>query len=166
YNNLGLPVHLFTNHSLPDLLHVAFYDKGPLLSTTTQVASTLCAIVILGGLAWAWRKPPVDALSRFSQPAALMVVALLLPTFTYEHHVVWAIPAVVLGIIAIQQGRLPPIWAVFLGCGVAAWAFDLRALLMLSERFEHVPLSGVIQELKSFALIIFASAMLRLQWPA
>ena len=165
YNNLGLPVHLFTNHSIPDLVHQVLLDRGPLLSTASQIVSTVISLTLLAFLTWAFRRAPRDHLARYAQPAALMVVALLLPTFTYEHHVVWAIPAAVLGVSAVATGRLPLVWAFMVGMAIATWAFPLRPLMVLAEMYEPFPPTKLVHEFKSLALIVLAGSMVRLQWP-
>jgi len=87
----------------------------------------------------------------------VMVVMLLVPVYTYEHHVVWAIPAVVVSAIGLARGRVPGWWAAPVGFAAAAWAFDLASLKELALSVDHVAgqaLRGALQEIKAVALLI------------
>lgn len=157
YNGLGLPVHLYGNHSLPNLWHTALPSGGPLLSTGARIGASVTALVLVAGLAWRFG-PPTDALARHAQVAAVLVLGLLLPVFTYEHHMVWALPAVVLAAVALRRGRLHPFWAIPLGLSLAAWAFELASLKAFSEGHGGW-LGFIVREVKCFALLVLLAAM-------
>ena len=86
------------------------------------------------------------------QASAVCVAMLLIPVYTYEHHLVWALPAAVLAVLAASAGRLPLILAVVAGLSTTLLAFDLQALKQLFMEIEsHWP--GVfVQELKFLSL--------------
>lgn len=102
YNGLTVPITLNANHSIPDLLNRAFPSGNDLLSPTALRLSQLCFVASLG--LWGWRyRPRAEHLTE-ELPAigALMVWMVILPVYTYEHHLVFLIPAVC---IAAQQAQ-------------------------------------------------------------
>lgn len=160
YNDLDLTVGLFGNHSLPNVWDQIAPAPGKTLSRTAQIASAVTAVVVLAGLALLWRRAPTDYVAAAAQAAGVMVVMLLLPVFTYEHHVVWALPAVVLSAIALGQRRLGVAWAVPLALAWVAWAVDLSLVRQLYSQSLDVPVIPVVlREAKSVALVILATAM-------
>ena len=74
------------------------------------------------------RRPPADLLATAGQIGAVGVATLLVPVFTYEHHVVWAIPAVVVAAVAVTNGRISRWWLVPVGVAAAIWATELSDL--------------------------------------
>jgi len=105
YNELSVPIDLFGNHSIPNLYHLAFPGTGA-LSPTAGALSVLTALALVGGVAWALRREPTDSTARAAQISAVAVVMLLVPVYTYEHHLVWVLPAVVVTAHALVHGRL------------------------------------------------------------
>lgn len=167
YNGLGLPVHLFGNHSLPNLWHQLLPSGGPTLSTGARLASTGTALALLAGLVWRFGPPREphrdghgggDGLTRHAQLAGVLVLGLLLPVFTWEHHTIWALPAVVLAGGALARGRLHPGWAVPVGLAIGAWAVDLVWLRHLAEVAPWW-LAATLQEAKCVALLVLLAAM-------
>lgn len=156
YNGLTVPISLFGNHSVPNLLDTAFPGGGHRLSGAARALSAVVAVAIVGGLAWAFRGGADDAWQRAGQAAAIAVAMLLIPVYTYEHHVVWAVPAVVLAAAALHEGRLGEGFAIPLGLACAAWAFAIAPLkkLALWAGTAGAPL----YELKFAALVVFLVA--------
>ncbi len=158
YNGLTVPIGMFGNHSLPNLWHQVFWQPGPTLSRAAQLASTATALLLVGGLMYRFRGP-ADALSRAARVGAIGVAMLLVPVYTYEHHCVWAIPAVVVALLALLRGRLSLRWAPVVGAAVAFWSFDILELKGAWLQVQSIPpLAWVLQELKSFALLAFLAA--------
>lgn len=156
YNGLSVPIGLFGNHSLPNLWHQAFPGKQ-VLSPTARVLSMLTALALVGGLLVAFRRP-TGRWGTAGQASAILVVMLLVPVYTYEHHVVWAIPAVVLAGMALVKGRLPWWVAVPVALAFVAWAWDLSELKALWQRHRKEPaLAFAIQEVKLVALLVWAA---------
>lgn len=159
YNGLSVPIGMFGNHSVPNLWHQLFWQPGDTLSTTAQTLSSLSAIALLGGLFYRFRRPG-DPLVEASQVAAIGIALLLVPVYTYEHHCVWAIPAVVVSFLALLQGRLHPLWAAPLGVAFGFWSveiLDLKGASITASR--AVPFVGwLVQEAKFVALLIFGAA--------
>ena len=166
YNGLSVPISIFGNHSIPDLLNTALPSGDGSLSTPARVLSTLSLLAVVAGTGWAFRAEPSDAVARAAQLAAVAVAMLLVPVYTYEHHLVWAIPAVVISVYALMEGRLGRGWAIPLGLAVAAWAYELAALktIWTAYRVEvpQIVLAGIIQEVKFAALVILFAATIRL----
>jgi hypothetical protein len=90
-----------------------------------------------------------------AQAAAVGVLLLLLPVYTYEHHLVFAIPAMVLGLLAVARGWLGGPWAVVIGASTALVLFDLATLKRLSEALPEgmAAFRWLLQEAKFFALV-------------
>ncbi|HVS03017.1 MAG TPA: glycosyltransferase 87 family protein [Thermoanaerobaculia bacterium] len=95
YHGLRVPVSIFGNHSLPHLLDQAFPSEGPGLSRPTRILAAVTTALVVGGLGWLLRRPPVDLLARTGQVSAVALAMLLVPVYTFEHHLIWALPAVV-----------------------------------------------------------------------
>ena len=160
YNGLGLPVALFGNHSIPNVWSQVFPADGPLLSPTARLAST-ATVLVLGVALLATLGPPRDEDAAHAQLAGVMVFGLLVPVFTYEHHVIWAFPAVVLAILGVLRGRLHPFWAVPVGLAVAFWAADLALLKRIARAADPLTRGG-LQEGKFVALLVLLAAMVAL----
>jgi hypothetical protein len=161
YNGLDVSITLFGNHSVPNLLAQAFPGTGHALSPIARGLSAVGLLGIAGGTLAAGAKPAADPLAAAAQASAIAVAMLLVPVYTYEHHVVWAIPAVVAAIVAVEQGRLHPAWAAPIGVAVAVWAFDLATLKALSQHLGG-PAGWCVQEAKCGALVVLWLAMLAL----
>jgi len=157
YNGLGLPVGLFGNHGLPNLWHQLIPSGGRLLGTGARIAATVTIVGIGGVLLWAWG-PPRDADAEHAQLAGVLVFGLLVPVFTYEHHLIWALPAVVLAVVGVVRGQLHPFWALPVGLAVAAWAADLASLKAIARAVDPVT-GAVLREAKMGALIVLLAAM-------
>jgi hypothetical protein len=157
YNSLPVPIGMFGNHSIPNYLHQLFPGRPHDLSVVAKTLSTVTSLSLLGLLAWRFWQPPKDALARMAQLGAVGIVMLLLPVYTYEHHVVWALPAVVIGVLGLSQGRLKGGWAVVFGLAIAAWAFDLATLKsgVFTLRKHYWGLAMCLQEIKMVALLVF-----------
>lgn len=164
YNGLGVGIDLYGNHSLANVWD-ALFPAGArhlVLSDTARALNTASSLLIVGGLGAALRRPGPDPLSRAGAFAAVGVVMLLVPVFTYEHHLVWALPAVVAAAAALAAGRLAPAWAAPVGLAAAVWAFDLAALKRVALWLEaDAPFAAVgVRESKMVALLVLGAAAL------
>ncbi|MBW2255439.1 MAG: DUF2029 domain-containing protein [Deltaproteobacteria bacterium] len=128
YNGLLVPIDLFGNHSIPDLLNRAFPEQGPGLSWTARTLSAMTALALVAGMAWWFRKGPPDLQALGAQVSTVGLVMLLVPVYTYEHHLVWALPAVVVTAAAVVQGRVRWWWGIPLAAAWLLWAFELSTL--------------------------------------
>jgi alpha-1,2-mannosyltransferase len=156
YNGLSVPIGIFGNHSIPAWLNDVFPSGGHVLSPTAQALSTVLGLGTLAVTLWSFRGGlPPDPLARAAQAACVGVVLLLLPVYTYEHHLVFALPAAVLSIVATARGRLPGWAAGVAGTSVAVLLVDLQALRSWSEDlppFLRV-VGMVLRELKFLSLL-------------
>ena len=158
YNGLTIRIDMFGNHSIPNLFEQLWPGDQTRLTPPAQRASTATALALVGALGIAFRRLPVDPLQRAGQIAALATTTLLLPVYTYEHHLVWAIPGVVVAIAGAARGRLPAAFWPLLGFAVAAFAYPLPDLKSLATDVLYGPSAWIAQEAKFFATTFVWSA--------
>lgn len=108
YHGLAVPVNLFANHSLANLWTQAFPSAdGAGLSPEARRGARLTALVVLAALVWRTRTHADDALSRACGLGAVCVAMVVLPVYTYEHHMTLVLPAwLAVGAAAVHR-RLP-----------------------------------------------------------
>ncbi len=162
YNGLALKdgIGMFGNHSIPNIYHQLFYEQPRELSTIARALSSVTALGLIGGLGFLFRGRDDDDLQRACQVGAIGIALLLIPVYTYEHHAVWAIPAVVAALVAVASGRLGIAWSIPLGLAIAIWATDIgdmKSMSVGSRATSSIAALG-IQELKFVALLIFLGA--------
>jgi len=162
YNGLSVPIDMFGNHSLPNLLH-QFLPGGTAhrLGRLTGEVSRVLSLCMVAGVGTAWWWDTEDRFREWAQLASVGVLLLMIPVYTYEHHVVWALPAVVLCVMAaIERTRLSDWASALMVAAVFVWAFELAMLKpvwqwLLDQGGLLSPLAFVVQELKMLALITF-----------
>ncbi len=165
YNGLVIKIEMFGNHSIPNLLHQWFPSGSNRLSGTARAlsgASTLGLAALLGGL---FHRPTGDPLRLAGQASAVLVTMLLVPVYTYEHHLVFALPALVLAIAAVERGHLSAAWAAPIGAAAAVYAFELPGLKQLAARViteANLAAYWGVQELKFAALLVLLGASCRI----
>ena len=64
--------------------------------------------------------------------AAVSILAILVPVYTYEHHLVWAIPAIVLCVMALLDGAIGMRWGLPIGLSMAMLAYPHLDLNQMS----------------------------------
>ena len=143
-----MPIGLFGNHSIPNVFHLAFPTEGEGLSTAARWGSRLVGLGLLAGAAVGLRgaEGPWGDAKRLS---VIGVVMLLIPVYTYEHHLVWAWPAAALSLLALLDRRLHPAWAVLVIPAVVVLCWDLAMLRRWAGTSE---LGWVLRESKFVAL--------------
>ncbi|MDP2316803.1 MAG: glycosyltransferase family 87 protein [Pseudomonadota bacterium] len=155
YHGLTVPITLPANHSIPDLFNQLW--PGPTrfrLSEAAQTGSAVVGLALLGLWALRFRGPP----AHDPDPAAigaLSVLMVMLPVYTYEHHLVFLLLAVGAA-LTVRPGLLTLLIAFFL-----AWPLDwLRAA---QGAVHGVPYAGaVVRESKFLAeLALFAVLLSR-----
>lgn len=159
YNGLRVPISLWGNYSIPELYEAVWPGQDGALSATARRLSTLTMLTVIGGLGLAFSRRAPDAFARFGQIGAVSIALLLVPVYTYEHHLVYAIPAAVAVVSGTASGRLPR-WTMALW--LTAWvvvAFDLQVLRTVAEAAPGV-LSVVLREAKLASLgVLFGGAI-------
>jgi hypothetical protein len=155
YNGLAVPISLFGNHSIPNVLDQIWPGTAAGLSTPARVLSSAIGLALVGWLAWLFRDLPKDRFTRAAQASAFGVLLLLLPVYTYEHHLVFALPAAVISVLAVERGRIGPRWVAPIGLCVTVLLFDLQILKAQSTALPPAwwLLAGALQEAKFFALL-------------
>ena len=153
YNGLRVPILMYGNHSIPNMWQQLFPGKG-MLSDQARLASAVTNATLVLALGIAFRKQAATPLAKQAQLAAVMVAMLLIPVYTYEHHLVWAIPAAVICMVGVYEERLPRFFVIPLGIALVFWAFDLAVLKRMGEDARG-PLRLFLQEGKFVALWIF-----------
>ncbi len=166
YNGLTVGINLFGNHAIADWWY-SLFPAGPrhyVLSGTARVLVGLTALAAVGGVAWAWRRSPADGFAEAAQAGGVMVIMLLLPAITYEHHLVWAVPAATLAVAGVASGRLRAGWAVPVGLAFGVLAYDLAWLktTFLDLQRDGSWLALPVREAKSVGLLVLAAAMVQL----
>lgn len=161
YNGLMVPIGMFANHSVPNVLDQIWpAERGLELSQTAQLASRMFSLAGLGVLALLFRREPTDDLARAAQVAAVTILMLLVPVYTYEHHLVWALPAMAVALIALADRRLP-LWTVpFVLLAVGAICLELRTL----KQWNRVHPGWWYRESKFIALVWLGLVSTWLGW--
>jgi len=159
YNGLTVPIDMFGNHSIPNLLNQAMPGVGRTLSWGAQALSTLTMIAIVVGLGALFQPRDEDLLTRANQVGAIGIALLLVPVYTYEHHCIWALPAVVAATVACVRGRLDAVWWVPVGLASTVWCVEIMHLKSMHQAVAQVPaLPWVLQEAKFAALLVLGVA--------
>lgn len=132
YNGLAVPIGLFGNHSWPDVLNQWFPARGHVLSMPARFGAFLGAVLPLSAAFLLFprssRPEAADPLVRAAQFAYFGVLLLLIPVYTYEHHLVFALPAALVVVEATRAGRLPRGMVALAAFSVAALLVDLQLL--------------------------------------
>ncbi|MEM6926736.1 MAG: glycosyltransferase family 87 protein [Myxococcota bacterium] len=167
YNGLTIRIGIFGNHSIPSLLHAwTTEDVGvrTLLTPLAKGLSALTTLGLLGGLGVAFRPRPGathDAMTTAGQLATVLVLMILVPVYTYEHHLVFALPAMSLALVALHLGRLPLGWAVPIGMAVAVLCVPLPTLKGFADEVITKDAEfayGAVREAKTVALLTVGAA--------
>ena len=165
YNGLVIKIGMFGNHSLPNVAHQLFPSSVPeRLSGAARVVSGLVTVGGLAALGWRFREPTPDPWRRSARFAAVLVAMLLVPVYTYAHHLVFALPAMVLACLALLRGRLVVAWAAPVGVACAVVAYPLPHLKSLATWLgARSPAHLVIQELPFLALCVLLASTIALE---
>ncbi len=114
YHGLSVPISLPANHSIPDLLDRAFPTAGSFLSPAAQRVSLVLSLSLLGLWGWVARR----ATDTAAAVCALSVLMVVVPVYTYEHHLVFLVVA-----MGVAAGRVAAeARAASLARAVALWA--------------------------------------------
>ena len=147
YSGLKVPIHLSSNHSIPEFCAQWFpAEKGMRISVEAQRFSSFVTIGLLGCLSLlAWKtKSEIKILGAF------VVLMVLVPIYTYEHHLVFLLlPSAILLGIQKEHTRF------FSICSYTTLFFLFWPLMWWKEAQKLFPAAKwVIQESKMFAALI------------
>jgi alpha-1,2-mannosyltransferase len=164
YNGLAVPIGMFGNHSVPNLLDQVLPSDVKTLSAAANAVSVLVSLSLVGGMALLFRAPSPTRVERAAQASAVGILLLLLPVYTYEHHLVFAIPAMVLGLLAVARGWLRAPLALVLAASTALVLFDLATLKRTVEALPEglAAVGWLLQEAKFLALVGLLVVMARM----
>lgn len=153
YNGLAVPIGLFGNHSIPNALDWFLPGRGT-LSVPARALASVSTLALLAAVGWTFRRPDPSPHVAASQVGAIAVAMLLVPVYTYEHHLVWAIPAVVAVCVEVARGRIPPLAAAPMGAAFAFLAFDLQDMKVFSEWVGTGTMAGVAMREAKFVSLV------------
>ncbi len=150
YNGLTVPITLTHNHSIPSLLHELLGGgKGTDLHPTAGWISRIITLALLALLAWRFRRPGADAVTSLCQVGVVVVLMLVLPIYTYEHHMVWMLVPYAAAVAAAADGRLSRGWWVALGLAYLIQALPLDWLKALYKQLDAL---GPLEDIVYYAL--------------
>jgi alpha-1,2-mannosyltransferase len=159
YGGLSVPIGTGGNHSIANLLASVWpADTG--LSQAALLASLACSLALLAAALFALRKTqshPPAALASFG---ALCAIGLLLPLYSFEHHLVFTIPAWVALGGAVADGRLARPALLGLAAAYAFVAWPLSWLFALSAA-APASLARLVLEAKFVGLAVLAFSTVR-----
>jgi alpha-1,2-mannosyltransferase len=161
YHGLTIPIALSANHSIPDIFNTLWPGNSKTaLSSAALWASRGVSLAALGGWAWVARRADSGVPEQARVLGALTILMVILPTYTYEHHLVFLLlPAAVL----IAQVRPAFSWRfaaipVVLALAAVAWPLPL---LNDTLRAGPVWLAPWVRESKFIGLVGMFVALLR-----
>lgn len=152
YHGLTVPITLPANHSIPDLWNQVW--PGPTafrLSDAARTASALTAGLLLVLWAWRFRGPPAGD----PDPAAigaLSVLMVMVPVYTYEHHLVFLLLA--LGAAATLRPGLAVLVVAFFLAWPLAWLRAVQGVVPVALGDALLRESKFIAELALFGLLL------------
>ena len=161
YNGLTVPISSWKNHSLPSLYYHWIPGEGG-LSSGARALSSVSSLALLVGLGWCFRRPG-DDFARQAQIAAVATATLLIPVFTYEHHLLWAALAVAVAGGALTRGRLSWGWAPLLALAVVTLGANPAWLRIGYDGLRDAELTFLaflVQESKLFSLLFLGGVSL------
>jgi len=157
YNGLTIQIGMFANHSIPNMVDQLLPGTGAQLSTPARWISTGLAGLLVALCGWRFRDPkgPEEVAAQIS---TLFIVALLVPVYTYEHHLVFALPAMVLCTVMAWRGALPTWAAVAVLLSALVLCIPHPMLKSLARNTLTGPLGIGVQEAKFGSLLILGIA--------
>ncbi len=144
YNGLTVAITLTHNHSIPSLLHELFGGGATTaMQPTAGWVSRLSMLALLAGLGWAFRRRAADPITALSQLGVVVVLMLVLPVYTYEHHMVWMLLPYAAAFAALAEGRLGRAWWVLL---VGAYLVQALPLDVLKATYRELGFLGGLRD--------------------
>lgn len=145
---IRVPIEIFGNWSTAALFERILPSSAALLLAW----STAAAVVL--GLALACARSRPSGWTGAAQVGAVGVCVLFVPPYTFEHHLVWALPALIVASAAAAAGHGPArssLWRVSLA---VAWVLLATPLPLLRSLQASPPLAPVVGETKLAGLVL------------
>ena len=149
YNGLTVPITMYGNHSITNLVVQGFGELNSMAHTLSSVLN----LGLLAGALYLLRAVNGDSIRVSAAAGALVVLMLLVPAYTYEHHMsLLVIPLVALS-AGLQAKRLSWAWGVGVLASYGLLAWQLQAVKRLGRGLPS-ELTWLLQESK-FAAALF-----------
>jgi len=163
YHGLSVPITLYGNHSVPNLVVQAVAWAGqPVRAGAMQpIARTLSGLLnlgLVGGALFALRHS-MDRLASAAAAGCLVVLMLVVPPYTYEHHMSLLLLPLVACMGGLGTGRLSPRWLLGLVPAYGLLAWQLQDVKRLGRELPE-PLAWLLQEGKFGAAVLVGTACL------
>lgn len=150
YGGLTVPISLFGNHSIANLW-AQLWPAPDALSPIAHRVTSLSVLILVVCVFAATRKVR-DPLPALLGTSALFILMALTPVYTYEHHVVWALPAWVALSVALWEGKLHRGWIALLLPALVVACWPIASWKALAK--DAGALRWWMQEAKSMALVL------------
>lgn len=167
YNGLSIKIEMFGNHSLASVWHTVTLSKETgdrtLLSPLSRALSAASMLTLFMVMAVAFRDAPAEPAVRAGQLSTVFIAMILVPVYTYEHHLIFALPAMALCLVAIAERQLPRWTAVPLGVAIALLCYPLPDVKAFADGVVTTawPIAyAFVRESKTLALLAIGSATL------
>lgn len=165
YHGLTVDINIPMNHSILNFcMQITNGFQGMSQKTeATALATNLARIISLStllGLLFVLRKPRPDAVSRANAAGALVVMMVLTPAFTYEHHLVFLIFPLLAVVAALVERRLSWAWGLVLIPVFVLIAWNLPDFKAYSDSLGNGRWSAnavAFRELKFLAVVILGA---------
>jgi alpha-1,2-mannosyltransferase len=156
YNGLAVPILLTGNHSVPNLW-AQLFEAGSTLPQGARLGAGLTNLALLGLLGWLLRRQTSDLLGAALAAGAISGVMLLVPVYTYEHHLVQLVFPLLAATAALVHGRLRWGWAAALVPAYIVLAWWWAPMAVLSRQWGGAT-GWLLQEAKPIALLLVCTA--------
>lgn len=138
YSGLTVPIDIFGNHSFAQVYDRWWPTADAALSATAHRAATATVLLMLLATAWRCRRRPTDPWTDAAQLSLVCGVSMMVPSYVFEHHLIWLFPGVTLVSVAIAAGRLRGLAAISGALAIGLLALPLTAMRQLAMRLIDV----------------------------
>jgi len=131
YHDLSVPMNIPMNHSILNfwMQVVSGFEGLEYRSSAPSSAVHLArwtAIGMLVGLLYCLRNPQPDSVSRANAAGALVVLMVITPAYSYEHHLVFLVFPILAVVAALAARRLAWYWGIVLVGVYKILAWEIR----------------------------------------
>jgi hypothetical protein len=102
---IDVPIRIFGNWSVLAWASGAFGSDGTAPAAAARAVAAAVPLVAFAAVAWSCRRAAGGRIGELARIGAIGTASLLLPAYTFEHHLVWALPGLVaLGSAVLAEG--------------------------------------------------------------